>query len=252
MRTVFSFKKSIFLEKLIFLKHQNNSMKFGVLLSGCGVYDGAEIHESVLAMLAIKEAGHDYQCISVNQNQHHVVNHTNGEEMEESRNMMVESARIARGEVVEIGEVAPADIDALVIPGGFGAAKNFSKWAFSGPEGEILPEVKLLLVNMLNVGKPICALCVSPVVLAKAFEDADIQVRMTLGSDQESSPYDIPGFSSGIESVGALAEMKTIREVAVDTDNRIVSAPCYMMDATIVDIRNNTKMAIEKTIELCQ
>ena len=180
------------------------------------------------------------------------MNHTNGEEMDENRNMMVEAARIARGDVKEIGEIAPADIDALVIPGGFGSAKNFSKWAFSGPEGDILPEVKLLLVNMVNVGKPICALCVSPVVLAKAFEDSDIKATMTLGTDQEASPYDIPGFNAGIESVGAVAEMKTVREIAVDTANKIVTAPCYMMDVNIVDIRNNTKMAIEKTIELCE
>ena len=226
-------------------------MKFGVLLSGCGVYDGAEIQEAILAMLAIKEAGHDYQCISVNQNQHHVINHTNGEEMDESRNMMVEAARIARGDIAEIGTIAPADIDALVIPGGFGSAKNFSKWAFAGPEGEILPEVKLLLVNMANVGKPICALCVSPVVLAKAFQGSEIHAKMTLGTDQNDSPYDIAGFHAGIESVGAKSEMKSIKEISVDIENKIVTAPCYMMDVNIVDIRNNTQMAIAKTIELC-
>jgi enhancing lycopene biosynthesis protein 2 len=100
-------------------------MKIGVLLSGCGVYDGTEIQEAVLSMLAIKEAGHEYVCISVNEDQHHVINHTNGEEMQESRNMMFESARITRGDIQEIGLVSPADIDAVVMPGGFGAAKNF-------------------------------------------------------------------------------------------------------------------------------
>ena len=225
-------------------------MKIGILLSGCGVYDGAEIQESVLSMLAIKEAGHDYVCISVNQNQHHVVNHLNGEDMDENRNMMIEAARIARGDITEINDISPADIDALVIPGGFGSAKNFSKWAFSGPEGDILPEVKLLLVNMVNVGKPICALCVSPVVLAKAFEGSNIKAQMTLGTDQEPSPYDISGFNAGIESVGAVAEMKTIKEIKVDAENLIVTAPCYMMDVNIVEIRDNVKMAIEKTIEL--
>ena len=117
-------------------------MKIGVLLSGCGVYDGSEIQEAVLAFLAIKEAGHDYICISVNQDQHHAINHINGEEMPETRNMLVESARIARGDIQEVNHVSPADIDAVVIPGGFGAAKNFSDWAFNGPEGTILPEIK--------------------------------------------------------------------------------------------------------------
>lgn len=226
-------------------------MKFGILLSGCGVYDGAEIQEATMAMLAIKELGHEYECISIDKNQHHVVNHLNGEEMNESRNMMIEAARIARGDVKNITDISPADIDALVIPGGFGSAKNFSKWAFLGAEGEIMDEVKLLIVNMVNVGKPVCALCVSPVVVAKALEGSDISVKMTLGSDQESSPYDIAGFHAGIESIGALAEMKTVKEILVDQKNKIVTAPCYMMEADILAVRNNVKNAIEATIELC-
>jgi enhancing lycopene biosynthesis protein 2 len=225
-------------------------MKIGILLSGCGVYDGAEIQETVLTMLAIKESGHDYVCISIDKPQHHVINHLNGEVMNESRNMLVEAARIARGEIKNIMETGPAELDALVIPGGFGSAKNFTKWAFSGPDGEILPEVKLFLVNLVNVGKPICALCVSPVVLAKALEGSIFHANLTLGSDKETSPYDIPGFNDGIEKVGATATMKTVREVLVDTKNKIVSAPCYMMDATIVEIRNNIKAAIAETIML--
>lgn len=225
-------------------------MKFGILLSGCGVYDGAEIHESTMAMLAVKEAGHEYQCIGIDLDQHHVVNHLNGEEMPEKRNMMVEAARIARGEIVEISAVSPAEIDGLIIPGGFGSAKNFTTWAFNGPDGEILPEVKLLIVNMVNVGKPVCALCVSPVVVAKALEDSGIQAEMTLGSDQEPSPYDIPGFNAGIESVGAVASMKTIREIQVDQANKIITAPCYMMEADILEIRNNVRQAVEEMIRL--
>lgn len=226
-------------------------MKIGVLLSGCGVYDGSEIQEAVLTMLAIKEAGHDYVCISVDASQHHVINHTSGEEMDEKRNMLVESARIARGDVQDIQSVNPADIDAVVMPGGFGAAKNFSKWAFEGPEGDIMPEVKLFLVNMANVGKPICALCVSPVVVAKALQGSEIHPNLTLGTDQEASPYDIPGFHAGIESVGATSAVKGITEVNVDKANRIVSAPCYMLDADILAVRENIKKAIDATIALC-
>lgn len=225
-------------------------MNIGILLSGCGVYDGAEIQETTMAMLAIKEAGHEYTCISVNKNQHHVINHLTGEEMNESRNMMVEAARIARGEVTEISEIAPSEIDALVIPGGFGSAKSFSTWAFDGPAGEILPEVKLLIVNMVNVGKPVCALCVSPVLVAKAFEGSDIHTQLTLGTDKEPSPYDIPGFHAGIESVGAVSEMRTVKEITVDSINKIVTAPCYMMETNILEIRNNIKMAIEATLDL--
>jgi len=227
-------------------------MKFGILLSGCGVYDGAEIQEATMAMLAITEEGHEYQCISLNKLQHHVVNHLTGDEMDEERNMMIEAARIARGDVKELKDITPADIDALVIPGGFGSAKNFSKWAFLGPEGEIDDEVKLLIVNMVNVGKAVCALCVSPVVVAKALEGSMIHAKMTLGSDQEKSPYDIQGFHEGVESVGVKTEMKTIREVLVDNENKIVTAPCYMMDATILEIRDNVKQAIQETVKLCK
>lgn len=225
-------------------------MKIGILLSGCGVYDGAEIQEAVLSMLAVQEIGAEYVCISVDAPQHHVINHTTGEEMPETRNMLVEAARIARGDIHNINTIAPADIDALIIPGGFGSAKNFTKWAFEGPDGAILPEVKLLLVNLVNVGKPIAALCVSPVVLAKAFEGSAIHANMTIGSDQEGSPYSIADFSAGLAKTGAEPVMKTIREIQIDTANKIVTAPCYMMDANILEIRNNIRQAIEALRDL--
>lgn len=225
-------------------------MKIGVLLSGCGVYDGSEIHEAVLTLLAIEEIDAEPVCISINKNQHHVVNHLNGEEMNETRNMLVESARIARGNIIDINDVEPADIDALVIPGGFGNAKNLTDWAFKGPEGEILPEVKLLLVNLMNIGKPIAALCVSPVVLAKAFEGSDYHPTLTIGSNVEPSPYDIEAFTNGLKATGMLTEFKSVREILVDEKNKIVTAPCYMMEATIVDIRKNIRSAVEALRDL--
>jgi enhancing lycopene biosynthesis protein 2 len=220
-------------------------MKFGILLSGCGVYDGAEIQEAVLAMLAVKEMGDEYVCIGVNANQHHVVNHTTGEEMPETRNMLVEAARIARGSISNINDITPADIDGLIIPGGFGSAKNFTNWAFFGPEGSILPEVKLLIVNMVNVGKPIAALCVSPIVIAKALEGSSSHACLTLGTDQAASPYDINAFNDGLKATGAEAIMKSITEIQIDTTNKIISAPCYMMVTDILEVRNNIKSAIE-------
>lgn len=225
-------------------------MKIGVLLSGCGVYDGSEIHEAVLTLLAIEEIDAEPVCISINKNQHHVVNHLNGEEMNETRNMLVESARIARGNIIDINDVEPADIDALVIPGGFGNAKNLTDWAFKGPEGEILPEVKLLLVNLMNIGKPIAALCVSPVVLAKAFEGSDYHPTLTIGSNVEPSPYDIEAFTNGLKATGMFTEFKSVREILVDEKNKIVTAPCYMMEATIVDIRKNIRSAVEALRDL--
>jgi len=219
-------------------------MNIGVLLSGNGVYDGAEIQEAVLTLLAIDEMGWNAVCISVDKPQHHVINHLSGEVMDESRNMLVEAARIARGQITPIDSISPADIDALVIPGGFGSAKNFTSWAFDGPESTILPEVKLLLVNLVNVGKPIVALCVSPVVVAKAFEGSSIHPTLSLGSGSESSPYDINGFNEGLKATGAIAQERTIREVLIDPTNRIICAPCYMMDARITEINANIKQAL--------
>lgn len=225
-------------------------MKFGILLSGCGVYDGAEIQEAVLAMLAVKEIDADYICIAVDAPQHHVINHATGEEMQESRNMLVEAARIARGDIRNIKDVEPAEIDALIIPGGFGSAKNLTNWAFEGPEGSILPEVKLLLINLMNIGKPIGALCVSPIILAKALEGSGIHASMTLGTDKEASPYDIPGFNEGLAKTGTEPVMKTIREIQIDQENKLVTAPCYMMDASILDVRKNIRSAVEALRDL--
>jgi enhancing lycopene biosynthesis protein 2 len=218
--------------------------KIGILLSGCGVYDGAEIQEAVLTMLAINEIGAEYCCISVDRPQYHVINHLTGEELPESRNMLVESARIARGDILNIRDVTPADIDALVIPGGFGSAKNFTSWAFDGPDGSILPEVKLLLVNMVNVGKPIVSLCVSSIVIAKALEGSNLPINLTIGSTNEASPYDIQSFNDGLSSLGAHTAMKTIQEIEVDHTHKIITAPCYMMNASIGEVNNNIRMAI--------
>jgi enhancing lycopene biosynthesis protein 2 len=225
-------------------------MKIGVLLSGCGVYDGAEIQEAVFTLLAIDEIGAEAVCISIDKPQHHVVNHITGEAMPEVRNMLIESARIARGSILSINDVQPGDLDALVIPGGFGSAKNFTDWAFNGPDGTILPEVKLLLVNLFNIGKPIAALCVSPVVLAKALEGSAIQAEVTIGSTRDASPYDIESFSEGLRKTGLKTSMKNTREIQVDSANKIVTAPCYMMDATISEVRKNIRAAIEALRDL--
>lgn len=219
-------------------------MKIGVLLSGCGVYDGAEIQEAVLTLLAIDEIGAEALCISVDAPQHHVVNHLTGEEMNESRNMLIESARIARGKIRDISQVSPSEIDGLVIPGGFGSAKNFTTWAFQGPKGDIDPRVKLLVVNCINIGKPIVALCVSPVVVAKALEGSTTHPELTIGSDKDASPYEIKDFATGLEETGAVSVMKSIPEILVDTKNNIITAPCYMMDASISEVRENIKSAI--------
>jgi enhancing lycopene biosynthesis protein 2 len=225
-------------------------MKIGVLLSGCGVYDGAEIHETVLTLLALEEKGLESICIGIDKEQHHVVNHISGNEMNEKRNMLTEASRIARGNIININNLKIQDIDALIIPGGFGSAKNFTNWAFEGPDGSIIKEVKELILHLVHYKKPIIALCVSPVVVSKALEGSGIKANLTIGSNQEESPYDIDSFKNGLEKTGASVAQKTIREIHIDQKNKIISAPCYMMEASILDIRNNIKQAIDAMAEM--
>ena len=224
--------------------------KIGVLLHGNGVFDGSEIHESVFTLLAIAEAGADAVCFAPNVNQHHVLNHTTGEEMPETRNVLVESARIARGNIKDIVDINTSELDGLVMPGGFGTAKNITKWAFEGPNGPILESVKKLIVELVAQGKPIAGLCMSPTTIAKALEGTDYHAHLTVGTSNEASPYEITAISAGMESIGQVAEMASVREIVVDEKLKIVTAPCYMMEANIVEVRDNIKQAVDALIAL--
>ena len=220
--------------------------KIGVLLSGCGVYDGAEIQEAVLTLLEIDQMGAEAVCIALNENQFHTINHLTGETMPEDRNMLVEAARIARGNIQDISSIIPADLDALVLPGGFGNAKNFTNWAFEGATGSIHPKIKLLIVNMVNIGKPIVALCVSPIVVAKALEDSNLHPMLTIGSSEQASPFSIEDFSKGLKQTGATTNMKTTHEIEFDANLNIISAPCYMQEVSIKTIHENIQLAFEQ------
>ncbi|AYQ31627.1 isoprenoid biosynthesis glyoxalase ElbB [Runella sp. SP2] len=224
--------------------------KIGVLLHGSGVFDGSEIHESVFTLLAIAEAGAEAVCFAPNVNQHHVLNHTTGEEMPEIRNVLVESARIARGNIKDIVDIQASELDGLVMPGGFGTAKNITKWAFEGPDGPILESVKNLIVELVAQGKPIAGLCMSPTTIAKALEGTAYHAHLTVGTPNEASPYEIAAISAGMESIGQVAEMASVREIVVDEKLKIVTAPCYMMEANIVEVRDNIKQAVDALIAL--
>lgn len=219
--------------------------RIGVLLSGCGVYDGSEIHESVFTLLAIDQLGGKAVCMAPDAAQHHVVNHITGQEMDETRNVLTEAARIARGDIRNLAEVKAEDLDALVIPGGFGAAKNLTSWAFSGPDGTINAEVKRIINEVHRARKPIVGLCMGPTVIAKALEGSVAKAHLTVGTTAEASPYDIAAISGGMEKTGAVAEMRTVSEVAVDAENRIVTAPCYMMEASISEVQANIHLGVK-------
>jgi enhancing lycopene biosynthesis protein 2 len=224
--------------------------KIGVILSGNGVYDGSEIHEAVFTLLAIDEQKAEAVCYAPDMPQHHVINHITGEEMQESRNVLIESARIARGKIQPLSGFDAEKLDALILPGGFGAAKNLTQWAFSGPDGNIHPEVKQAIVSMISAGKPVCGLCMGPTVIAKALEGSAINPVLTVGTTTEASPYDIGAISAGMEKTGAVAEMRSVKEIATDEKNKIVTAPCYMMEASVSEVRENIRMAVNELIKL--
>ena len=212
--------------------------KFAVLLSGCGVFDGAEIHEATLSLLAIARQGGSYEIFAPDTNQHHVINHITGEEMEESRNVLVESARIARGQIKDLKEFNPASFDGLLLPGGFGAAKNLSTWAFEGADASNLPEVEEAITGMVALKKPVGALCISPVILAKVLG----KVHLTIGDDESTI--------DAIESLGAKHVYTTHGEVVVDPDHNLVTTPCYMLDATITQIEEGARNVVKAILDL--
>ena len=212
--------------------------KIAVILSGCGVFDGAEIHEATLSLLAIAKKGATYEIFAPDIPQHHVINHLTGEEMEENRNVLVESARIARGRISDLKQFHAEDFDGLILPGGFGAAKNLSTWAFEGGDASVLPDVEKAIQDMVNLDKPVGALCISPVILAKVLG----KVKLTIGDDD--------GTIQALETIGATHVTTTHGEVVVDADMKVVTTPCYMLDATIAQIADGADNVVGKMVEL--
>jgi len=227
-------------------------MKIGVLLSGNGVYDGSEIQEAVSTLIALDKLGVEAVCMAPDIPQHHVINHMTGDEMDESRNVLLESARIARGAIRPLAEVNSDDIDGLVMPGGFGAAKNLSSWALNGPESEVELQTQRLILEMIAARKPIASLCVSPVVIAKALQASGVKTRLTLGTTAASSPYDIEGFNAGVASVGVEPVLCELGDIVIDEENRIVTSPCYMMDASVSQIYDGIVKACEALVDLAK
>jgi len=209
--------------------------KFAVVLSGCGVFDGAEIHEATMTLYAIMKEGGTYEIFAPDIEQHHVINHITGEEMDEKRNVLIESARIARGKIRPLNEYNAEEFDALMYPGGFGVAKNLSTFAFDGPDCTVNPEVEKSVLDTVKAGKPIGALCISPAVMAKVLEGAEV----TIGSDK--------GTAEAIEKMGGTHKTTTHGEVVVDEGFKLVTTPCYMLDATILDIADGA-INVVKTI----
>lgn len=214
--------------------------RVGVLLSGCGVFDGAEIHEAVVTLLALDRAGARIICMAPDMEQRHVVNHMTREVMDEKRNVLVESARIARGDILDLKEVSAGELDALIMPGGFGAAKNLSDFADKGPQASVHPEVKRLVEEMHAAAKPIGAICIAPATLTKAL--AGKKTVMTIGTDS--------GTAAAIETMGGTHQNCAVDQVCVDPVNKIVTTPAYMLGPGIKDVAEGIEKLVSKVLEL--
>lgn len=210
--------------------------KVGILLAGCGVYDGSEIHETVISMLALDRAGLQVQCLAPSMKQMHVMDHLRGEEQEEERNVLVESARIARGEVLSLADAKVADFDALVIPGGFGVAKNLCDFATKGAECSVNPQVESFVLGMVEAGKPIAALCIAPALVARILGGAGKKVKVTIGNDAD--------VAAKINAMGAEHVECEVGDCMVDQEFNVLSTPAYMRASCI----SEAAAGIEKTI----
>ena len=214
------------------------SKKIAVILSGCGNKDGAEIHESVMTLWAINRHGADYQCFAPNIPQHHVLNYITDQEMDENRNVLVESARIARGNIKDLVEYNAGDFDALVIPGGLGVAKNLSTFAFDGPHCFVNEAVERAVRDTADRGKPIGALCIAPAIIAKILGD----VEVTIGHD--------PGTEEAVVQMGARHSKTTHGEIVVDRQRKVVTTPCYMLDARVDQIGEGAENLVKAVLEM--
>ncbi|MFZ4771441.1 MAG: isoprenoid biosynthesis glyoxalase ElbB [Ferruginibacter sp.] len=211
--------------------------KFAVVLAGCGVYDGAEIHEAVLTLLAIDRNKCSYQIFAPDIDQHHVINHLNGEVTNGKRNVLVESARIARGNIQALSEFNPDNYDAIIFPGGFGCAKNLSTFAFKGADCEVNQDVENAVISMVKASKPVGALCIAPAVIARILKNVDV----TIGQDENTA--------TNIEKTGSHHIRTNHGEVVKDSKLKVFSTPCYMLDASISQIADGAENIVKAMIK---
>lgn len=213
--------------------------KVGVILAGCGVFDGSEVQESVLTLLALERAGVEAVCMAPNKDQYHVINHLTGEETDETRNVLVESARIVRGKIEDIAGVSAAELDALVLPGGFGAAKNLNTFAVDGPKAKLDPEVERLVREVSDAAKPIGFICITPAIGAQILGHKGVE--LTIGNDAE--------VAAGLESFGARHISCGVTDIHTDQERRVISTPAYMLGQNTLEVSEGIDKLVRTLVE---
>ncbi|MDF2182440.1 isoprenoid biosynthesis glyoxalase ElbB [Neptuniibacter sp. CAU 1671] len=214
--------------------------KIAVILSGCGVYDGSEIYEAVLTLLHLSRTGVAYQCMAPDIEQLHVINHHTGEPVEgEVRNVLQESARLARGEIISLADANPEDYDGLIIPGGFGAAKNLSDFALQGGDAQANPDVVAFSRAMHEAGKPIGLICIAPALTPLLIGKG---VTCTIGNDT--------GVASAIEQMGGKHKNCPVNDIVIDAAHRVVTTPAYMLAGSITEVDAGIARLVQAMVDL--
>jgi len=213
--------------------------KVAVILSGCGVYDGAEIHESVLTLLRLDQRGAVVQCFAPNVAQLHVVDHYSGDEMDETRNVLVESARIARGQIKDVKELHVGDFDAVILPGGFGVAKNLSDFVVSGANCSVQADVLNATQAFVKAGKPVGLMCIAPALAAKIFGAG---VICTIGKDHDTA--------AALTQMGAEHHECEVSDIVEDAQYKLVTTPAYMLAQSISEAAAGINKLVDRVLEL--
>jgi len=213
--------------------------KVAVILSGCGVFDGAEIGESILTLLHITKAGASYQCFAPDVEQMHTINHLTGEEMPEKRYVLVESARIARGEIKPLSELNETEFDALILPGGFGAAKNLCDFAVKGPDAQMHPDVQAVCKAFAKADKPAGYVCIAPAMIPMVYGNG---AKATIGNDAETA--------SAVNALGGEHVDCAVEDIVIDDANKVVSTPAYMLAQNLVDAEYGISRLVNAVIDM--
>ncbi|WP_099608494.1 isoprenoid biosynthesis glyoxalase ElbB [Vibrio coralliilyticus] len=213
--------------------------KIAVILSGSGVFDGAEIHESVLALHAIEKQGASWHCFAPNIDQLHVINHITGEEMAETRNVLTEAARIARGNIEDVAKLNAEEFDALLLPGGFGAAKNLTDFAVNGAECSINTHVASACRAFAQARKPAGYLCIAPAIIPMIYDNG---VKGTIGNDDATA--------SAFNALGGEHITCEVDDIVFDEEHKVLSTPAYMLAGNISQAASGIEKLVSKLVEV--
>ncbi|MFY8327898.1 isoprenoid biosynthesis glyoxalase ElbB [Pseudoalteromonas sp. ZZD1] len=214
--------------------------KIAVILAGCGVYDGAEINEAVLTLLHIAKADASYQCFAPDIEQLHTINHLTGEQMAPNRNVLVEASRIARGDIKPVTELNAENFDALIIPGGFGAAKNLCDFAVKGAQAQMNSDVLQVCKQFADMAKPAGYMCIAPAMIPLIYRAG---VKTTIGNDADTA--------SAINTLGAKHINCSVDEIVIDEQHKVVTTPAYMLAQSILDADAGIEKLVKAVIKMC-